>query len=179
MNVSSINQYSRTQLHSNVNRNNREQESVTVEYSSIGSFHEHLMYAAMQQATIFEAIKVIHEASELNGGKGLPENYMRKVKMHFINKDRQQNERHFRKNKMSDIQRENVGDGFSLLENQNTVSLKGNADKGISNNEIPFAGIEFHNRQRGSMKAAHNEKLRKEMLKGYMQMLSENIECRV
>lgn len=176
MNVSSINQYSHT-LHSNVSRNNREQESITVEYTSVDSYYDHLMLFAMKQASVFAAIKLIHEASELNGGKGLPENYMRKVKMHFINKDRKQNGSDFSNNKMSSQYKENVENKVSLLEKQTPDCLKGNVDNEnlkikVSKTETHFAGIEFHNRQRENIKAAHNEKLRKEMLKGYMQMLS-------
>lgn len=173
MNVSSINQYSRTQHDYNVNGINREQESVAVEYSSVDSYYDHLLYAAIREASVFLAFKLIHEASELNGGKGLPENYMRKVKMHFIKKDRQQNEMHFPKNKVEKLEREELSFPPNEIVNNEISKIK------VSRIETHFAGIEFHNRQRENIKVAHNEKLRKEMLKGYMGLLSESIECRV
>lgn len=168
---------------SNAHRINNEHQSVTVEYASIESFHDHLMYAAIAQGSIFSAMDLIREAGNLNKGLGLPENYIREIKMSFIHKDRKQHsENHFRENKSR--QKESVENKVSFLEKETSFLQKepiiNDFEKDeFSNIERPFAGIEFHNKQRIKNKVVNREILHREMVKGYLKMQTEKIEIRL
>lgn len=168
---------------SNAHRINNEHQSVTVEYASIESFHDHLMYAAIAQGSIFSAMDLIREAGNLNKGLGLPENYIREIKMSFIHKDRKQHsENHFVKNKSR--QKKNVENKVSYLEKQNSFPQKeliiNDFEKNeFSNIERPFAGIEFHNKQRVKNKVVNREIIHREMVKGYLKMQTKKVEIRL
>lgn len=207
------------QLHSNSGSINGEYESATVSYPSTQSFHDHLMYAAMQQGSIFEAVSLLHSVGKLNGGKRVLSDYqMAEVKKHFNQKDRgsnngkgnvevgdsrklknkvesfervledtvnakikfgtgesQSDRMCFRESKVEKLQR----DSNRKMENQIGIVIKGFG--GIENDlkKIKFESLESHSPQ-NEMKAIRNkeikvvnvQKVRRDMIKGYVTMLT-------
>lgn len=58
--------------------------NVQVKYESIESFKEHLLYASMQQASIFHAMDMIKEVEKINNQQFLNSYEIKKIKSHFL-----------------------------------------------------------------------------------------------
>lgn len=161
MNASTIREYTHSkinasqeilQLHSNVHRVDSESESATVEYSSIESFQDHLMKEAISCKSVFEAVRLIHDAQRLNGGKRL-----------LNDKDMVEIKKHFRKKELLHSEGNEIAEK-EIVKSQNRDFLKNELSKSINGkSNSPIAKGESIGK--GSI---HSR-----MVKGYLNILSE------
>lgn len=129
---------------------------VDVSYESQETFKEHLLYASMQQASIFKAMKLIKEVDKLNNQQVLNGFEIRKVKSHFLH-----NENVKIKTEKSKLKNENIKNENIKSQNAQTEIPKVKTD----NSQIHITVIE---KPKNKKRNPYDE-----LQKGYMKMFSQ------